>query len=256
MRGISRLKKFASSLREGRRPPEEEEQIARDAGELWSASQTDATVKDWSHWKGEGRWAEEDSWYGIGRRHYAMYKQLLALAGRERSGKSLVEWGPGGGSNAIAYLKNGFETCFGVDISPANLEECARQLEAHDQTGFQPILIDPEEPEECRMQLPRKVDFFLSTAVYQHFPSKDYGLRITRLAHKLLADDGLALIQTRYDDLSGRYRPKNRDYRKNVITFTSYAIEEFWAEAEKASFSPLGLVLNPEVNYAYYYLKK
>ena len=255
MRGIARLKNIACALRDMRLCSEKEETLARDAVKLWSDSQESDKIKDWSHWRGEGRWAAEDSWYEIGRGHYAMYERLLALAGRENCGKSMVEWGPGGGSNAVCFLKN-FEAYYGVDLSPANLEECQRQVESHELTGFQKVLIDPDQPEACREQFPQKVDFFLSTAVFQHFPSKDYGLRITRLAYELLADKGLALIQTRYDDLSEKYRPKDRHYRKNVLTFTSYAIEEFWEAAAAVGFSPLGLALNPEVNYAFYLMEK
>ncbi len=109
-------------------------------------------------------------------------------------------------------------------------------------------------PEEVREKAGTKVDFFLCTAVFQHFPTKDYGVRVTRIAHDLLNDDGVALIQTRFDDGTDRFKPKTSDYQANVTYFTSYPIEEYWAIARDNGFRPLAVILKPEVNYAFYLL--
>ena len=97
---------------------------------------------------------------------------------------------------------------------------------------------------------------FLSTAVYRHFPGDNYGVRITRLARRLLAAEGLALIQTRYDDSNPAFAAKARDSRGNADTFTSYRIEEFWHVAADSGFRPLAIVLRPATNYACYLLSK
>ena len=81
-----------------------------------------------------------------------------------------------------------------------------------------------------------------------------------RIAHKLLERDGLALIQIRYR--SWRRGPKSVDYVRNLAQMSSYLIDEFWIECEKAGFEPLFVYLLPtqpelsEHRYAYYALKK
>lgn len=110
------------------------------------------------------------------------------------------------------------DTFYGVDISKANLDECTRQCERSALRPFRPILIDPEDPESVPQVVDGPLDAFLSTAVYQHFPSKSYGHRVTRIAGELLRPGGVALIQTRYSEGSRRFRPKKRGYKHNAIT--------------------------------------
>ena len=78
----------------------------------------------------------------------------------------------------------------------------------------------------------------------------------TRVAHNILTENGIAIIQIRYDDGSVYFRPKVRNYFRYAISFTSYYIDEFWQITIDAGFSPIAIVLNPSVRYAYYFLKK
>ena len=144
---------------------------------------------------------------------------------------------------------------YGVDISQPNLHESARQLANTSFNGFKPILIAPGDPSACISKINCQLDFFLSTAVFQHFPSKNYGFKVLEIAHKLLKPGAVALVQIRYDNLKYRYRPKWRDYKYNAITFTSYKLDEFWKMCIETKFMPLFISLEPEVNYAYYFLK-
>ncbi len=178
----------------------------------------------------------------------------------EQVSKRMVEWGPGGGANAIVFA-HVFETFYGVDISDANLNECRKQLEMRGFKGFAPVLINAESPEEAMTQIDEPCDFFLSTSVFQHFPSKGYGARVLSIASDMLRPGAIALIQIRYDDLSPRFRPRNRDYNTHAIVFTSYKLHEFWSLASEKGFTPHFIKLRPvenflDVNYAYFYLRK
>lgn len=235
--------------------PQSESRVASDAFSFWAGSDSTDGARDLSHWLGEGRWSDQGAWTHIGQLHFEMFESLCLLANRERPVRSMVEWGPGGGANAVRFCAEA-AGLYGVDISAPNLAECRRQLEIRGFDGFQPILIDTMCPEQCLQFVKSPVEFFLSTAVYQHFPSKQYGIRVTELACELLADDGVALIQIRYHDGSKRFAPKNRDYWRNVVTFTSYGISEFWQIAVESGFNPLAVSLDPDINYAYYFLKK
>ncbi len=233
--------------------PQPESRILRDAESFWNSGHV--RLPDDSHWLGKGRWTKEEDWIQIGKIHWNMFEKLCLLSGTAHPIQRMVEWGPGGGANAVTFCAE-VQEFFGIDISEANLTECQHRLEALGFRGFSPIVVDIRHPEQCLQFVKIPVDFFLSTAVFQHFPSKEYGVCVTELAYKLLRDKGLALIQIRYDSGAKRFRPKRRDYQKNVITFTSYGIDEFWEIVRQIGFRPLAVTLETSTHYAYFYLQK
>ncbi len=234
--------------------PESARKVEADAGQFWTRSQDDVATQALSHWRGQG-YITEEFWQATGRRHLALLDRLCLLAGRTRPIRAMLEWGSGGGANACAFAQR-VTTFYGVDISAPNLEEVGRQLAPSGFAGWKPLLVDVHEPESVRQRGVEPLDLFLCVAVYQHFPSKEYGLRVTRVAHDLLAADGLAIIQTRIDDGSERLSAKTKNYSKDAIVFTSYRVEEFWNELSRAGFSPLAVVLDPESAYAFYLAEK
>ena len=234
--------------------PQSEERISRDATKFWSSSDKSDRIKQLSHWLGKGKWSDEQRWTRLGQMNFDRFEQLCLLANTTRPIRSMIEWGPGGGANAVQFCSE-VERFIGVDISMANLAESLRQLESRGFDEFQPIWIKSEKPEQVLDYVDFPVDFFLSTSVYQHFPSKDYGVRVTKLAYQLLSEEGVALIQIRYDDGSKKFKPKRRDYHQNGITFTSYHLDEFWHIALQIGFNPLCITLDSSC-YAYYFLKK
>ena len=235
-------------------PHEAEDKIANDAGEYWVGSQSSENKRDLSHWRGRGRWTD-DKWREIGEHHFKLFEKLCSVSCIPKENiQTILEWGPGGGSNAVRFSQH-VSVFYGVDISQPNLHESARQLANTSFNGFKPILIAPGDPSACISKINCQLDFFLSTAVFQHFPSKNYGFKVLEIAHKLLKPGAVALVQIRYDNLKYRYRPKWRDYKYNAITFTSYKLDEFWKMCIETKFMPLFISLEPEVNYAYYFLK-
>ncbi len=232
------------------------EDISLESDTYWNKSKEDHQIRDYSHWRGVGRWGTNEKWSKIGRTHYRFFEDLCELTktSRQRT-KTMVEWGPGGGSNATIFSKK-FSIIFGIDISEPNLQECSKQLRNIDFDGFHPILIKTKNPESSRDRIPNNVDFFLSTAVFQHFPSKAYGIRILKLAYSILRNKGIALVQIRYDNGRKKYKPKKHNYKKNVITFTSYKIEEFWDICNQVGLTPIYIHLDPSINYAYFFLQK
>ena len=136
-----------------------------------------------SHWRGRGRWADDSAWKNVGAKHVELYRQLCALSGRQTPVRSMMEWGPGGGANAVTFARQ-MTRIYGVDISPANLQECGRQLDAMGYSAFRPIEIDASAPEVSVTSIESPVDFVLCTAVFQHFPSKAYGERVMRVFHQ------------------------------------------------------------------------
>ncbi|MFB3925812.1 MAG: class I SAM-dependent methyltransferase [Syntrophales bacterium] len=205
--------------------------LEEDAGMFWNMSRYDDRVQDYSHWAGAGRWNHQ-RWLQYGESNFRLIlAYLLEYGGRdfldELHLKTALEWGCGGGANVRA-LCDRFRSVYGVDIAQATLDECERQMKNYGFRNFRKILFKSEYPESVLEKIAAdSVDFILSLAVFQHFPSKDYTRRVLAVIRKLMKKGGKAIIQVRYFDGSDKYRQKCDDYARNVITMTSFAPGEF-----------------------------
>jgi SAM-dependent methyltransferase len=202
-------------------------------------------LKDYSHWAGSGPWQDREKWLALGRVHFDMYEQLCLLTGTPRPIRSAVEWGSGGGANAIHFIKEVQAFC-GIEISQANLDECGRVLEEVGFHGFQPVLITADNPEQALTLAPGPFDLFLCTYVFETLPGRNYCERIMRIAWQLLKPGGLALIQIRYDDGSQRSVQRTADYYRYASRFTSHRVEDFWVLAQALGFQPRYVTLVPD----------
>lgn len=224
--------------------PRSEAELVSEAEAYWRG---DADIlPQHSHWRGAGIF-DDERWGRLGKRHVALYERLTKLAERPERVGTIVEWGCGGGANAVHFAPY-CSTFVGVDISKSSLDECGRQLQALDFSGYVPIEIDVASPESALRALPAPADFFLCTYVFELLPSADYGLRLLELAHRMLAANGMALIQIRCSDGTWQTKPRRFDYRRNVSRMVTYPLEKFWSEAERIGFEPLAASLLPEDN--------
>lgn len=228
-----------------------ENMLEKDAGEFWSESETNASIQDLSHWSGVGRWVDKRKWAAIGEDHLNRFLKFAKCENIKQYNHA-VEWGPGGGSNAVAFLKL-FKCYTGVDISGPNLQECVRQVNLRRLESFTPVLIDVEKPESIADIIKSKCDLFISTAVFQHFPSKEYGNRVLKSVYKILEPNASVIIQIRYDNGDPIYIPKKRDYKKNAVVFNSYRIDEFWCLMVNSGLEVITVKLFPENNIAYFF---
>ena len=235
--------------------PESPQLLAAAAGRYWSGSAERPWTRDMSHWRGQGRWSDDALWSSIGHEHVEMFDAFRRQVGHVRPVRRMLEWGPGGGANALAFAPR-VEALYGVDVSAPNLRECGRQLADAGYAGWHPVHIDAGRPADVLDAVADPIDLVLCTAVFQHFPGQAYGLEVLRVMRELLTPGGLAIVQTRYDDGSAELRPKDRDYARNVVTFTSYTVEAFWDGCHAAGLRPASVVLQPERRYAYYWLTK
>lgn len=226
---------------------------------VWEDHEDEDYRRDQSHWRGVGRWNDEQ-WSNIGRATLTRVDDLHHSARRSFPPEPrpvMLEWGPGGGANLHA-LANVTSTMYGVDISASNLEECERVLaESGSATRFHPIHLTAE-PAQVLSQIEQPVDLFVSTAVFQHFPSKEYGADVLEVIAQLLKPKALGYVQIRYDDNNPKYAPKPlSSYRSSHITATSYEISEFWALLAQSGLPPLKVGnLNTKNNYASFYFRR
>jgi hypothetical protein len=247
--------------------------LDRDAGRYWSMSDSNERIRDQSHWYGEGRW-EKERWLAYGDLFFELAgKRLRQAVGPDWRGrlkaKTALEWGCGGGA-IIRPLAEHFASVYGVDISAATLHECRKRMadlaapgtkngrsEAGNFTAFH----FPSEHPEAVLELitPGTVDFIVSVGVFKHFPSQAYTLRVLQVMEKLLKKEGFLFVQIRYFDGMEKYRPKEGDYARNVITMTSFTAEAFAAQLAVAGLSLLHRerdIDGEDEKHEYYFLGK
>ena len=141
---------------------------------IWNNFSDEERRRDLSHWRGCGRWQDDARWLKIGQNTLKDVEKVWRFVSRRKAelkDLAVLEWGPGGGSNAIA-LKGIAKYYYGVDISKENLKEAGRQC-AKEVEGeyFKPVLLSGY-PGSIVNVVPQEIDLFISTAVFQHFPSR------------------------------------------------------------------------------------
>ena len=103
-----------------------------------------------------------------------------------------------------------------------------------------------------------EIDIFISTAVFQHFPSKAYGVDVLSIVSKKMKKGGIGIVQIRYDDGTVKFRPKElAEYQKRYIYATSYKLVEFWEILKVVGLNPLAVVdVDKSINYATFVFEK
>jgi len=208
------------------------------AAEVWDSHGDEAYRQDQSHWRGVGRWANDAAWQSIGKGTLINFQTLARYLDRPfPTAPSMLEWGPGGGTNLFAFRKIA-STYFGIDISAKNLAEASRMISAEPDASvrFMPVLLETA-PADIVGKV-SGVDLFLSTAVFQHFPEKAYGAEVLRVLRSVCVPRAFGIIQIRYDNGNPLFKPiaTIADYKTRHITANSYAIDEFNDLATEAGF--------------------
>jgi hypothetical protein len=239
------------------RPRETDHKLKGDAQQYWNAPATQL-LNQYYHWRGVGIFTDDNLWLALGRKNLELYQRFCRMIGVTTSPRSIVEWGCGGGANAVHFAPLA-ESYVGIDVAGSCLRECAKQLDAAGFRNFKPVLIDVSAPETALTEITEKCDLFLSTYVFEVFPTPEYGLQVLRIARKLLNEGGMAIVQIRYTRDSWSSQPKRFSY-KRYFGANAYRVETFWSAAEKCGFSPQAVqlvpheALNDNTNYAYFLL--
>lgn len=198
---------------------------------VWEKLEDETRRRELSHWRDSGGSRTREGWLRIGWRTWSALEAHARFLGHSFDSllsAGVLEWGPGGGAN-VAGAPSSVGDYFGVDISRSNLGE-ARRIAAEVGVPFHPIEFDgslgPLQP-----LLPESVGIFLSTAVFQHFPSKEYTVDVLRSVQRVLAEQALVLIQIRHDDGDPRFAgiadPDLYATDDNFLRATSFSLKEF-----------------------------
>lgn len=228
---------------------------------VWDSSNKNEQLlrEDNSHWMGSKRF-NENVWRNIGAKHLDYIKTYLQFKDKLRDKFSrkkirLLEWGPGGGSNLVAFSPY-CEAIAAVDISEQNLQETKTQLSSVNFRNFESVFLN-DYPNNLEFSTDTQFDVFLCTAVFQHFPSKQYGVDVLKKVKEYLAPGAICYIQIRFDDGSEKFLPRALDgYQdpKNHIYANSYWIHEFSDILTNLGFS-VDMIkhINTNVHYVSYY---
>jgi 2-polyprenyl-3-methyl-5-hydroxy-6-metoxy-1,4-benzoquinol methylase len=251
--GLRQLARTARNWWERSGPPQSSHAIQSDAQAYWR----DEVQPGWrsnSHWR-EG---VQNLWDEIGASSLTLAERLARITGERLPSSRTVEWGSGGGANAVRFAAR-CEEFVAVDISQASLDECERQVSRVTSTPVRKVLIDVATPETAIAEIgPGSCDLFLCLYVMELVPSQSYGLRLLDIAARLLAPAGVALVQTKYSTTTTSSRSRRRAYRRDLANMTTFPIDQFWIEADNRGLRPLCIALVPRDNlderYAYYLL--
>lgn len=226
---------------------------------IWNDLSEETRRQELSHWRGVGMWSDDEKWLLIGKSSLKKLKKLNAYLGKtddSLKNMTVLEWGTGGGSNAIAFSKVA-QKYYGVDISKKNLDEVVRQCKKENiKDYFVPIPLTGE-PKSILNDVKFKIDFFLSTAVFQHFPSKEYGVNVLKTVAQICKQNAFCIIQIRFDNGNPKFSAIKdiTDYQDKYLTATSYELSEFWNIAEKLNFEPHFVAgISSKTNYATFYM--
>ncbi len=224
---------------------------------VWVDGKDKDYVQSISHWRGVGRWNDEN-WMKIGDSCLRKLDFLLRCQGRTITleKRNILEWGPGGGANLYG-LRSLAENYYGVDISLENLREAERMIKKEGLDIFHPVHLS-DNLDVVTAKVTEPIDLFFSTAVFQHFPSKGYGIDVLKTIRKLCRKGANGFIQIRFDNGNEKYKGITdiSDYAEKHITANSYGIDEFWSICADTGFKVLSVAnLNPTTNYVDFYLE-
>lgn len=188
----------------------------------WSADTPEC--RRLSHWRDA---LNERAWREYGARHEGLAHALADAVGRPWPPGSVVEWGPGGGANAVRFHRSRYNA---LDVSTANLRETRTRYEAAGGTGW---------------GASAPYDLFIATAVVQHMPDRAHVRDMLRRAYGALDEGGTALVQV-------RTLPATESFTRRVTFPTAGS---FGRECEAAGFAVVFVEPGP-IDYLYFGLAR
>jgi cyclopropane fatty-acyl-phospholipid synthase-like methyltransferase len=228
------------------------DRVASQASRYWGSQQDEL-------WESNSHWREalgDQAFEEVGDEHVAIFDRFAKALGAPVDGGTVLEWGCGGGANAVAFAPRA-DRFIGADISEESLVECEKQVRAVCDTPVETRRIDLAAPERAVDDLDSKCSAFLCLYVIEVTTGPEEVKRILNVAKRALEPGGIALVQMKYhtDDPRTRGRLAAR-YERNLSLSTTFAIDEFWQLSDECGLTPQLVTLVPEtrldVRYAYY----
>lgn len=190
-----------------------------------------------------------DVWCQVGRTAFNKFTSFVEITPEMR----VLDYGCGGGAITIPLLKAGCEV-YSADISRDALNETISAASRHGLSeGLRPVKLDVRDPAQT-IGAGRPYDAIITTAVFQHFPSREYSGLILGLFSQVSHKGTQAVVQMREDTGSEQFQPKTGDYRSQAITYTSHTKEDFNLRCQLASWRVARTEPGP-YNYLWWFLE-
>ena len=183
--------------------------------------------EEWAHIAGPMPRASFDA-LGAGTRERVV--DVMKRAGRSLPVTTIVEWGAGGGANAAA-LAGDCDRYIAIDVC-----ESRRAILAETAPAAEVVIVDMAKPDQAETAT-GSADLFLSTWCFNHFDSTDYGRRVLRVASRLLAPDGVALIHAPVTD--GEKPDASLPYADRWCRATAWSTREWLDDIKAVGFLPM-----------------
>ena len=215
------------------------------------------TFASLSHWQNSRNW-DENRFKAWGELNLQRYKQLITYMQSEKdSVKRVIEWGPGGGSNAVAFLSKLNCHYTAVDISIENLQETQRQCRNFEK-NLNTIHIDITNIEHVlRVLSISSFDLFLITSVIPHLPTREHFERIMKIAYKLLKPNGFFIGSV---IIGSKTRATKKSYFHSPNSSLIYTFQDFNFLMRKSGFEITYLTLDnftsKKTTYCFYFCRK
>lgn len=190
---------------------------------FWNDLRTPVRRQD-AHWRGHGVFADDAVWLGVGRAHVELLERALARRGERLQAPRVVEWGCGGGANAVHFGRDA-SVFYGVDLSAESLSECARQMAAEGLGCFVPVQVEANRPRDALARIEAPVDLFLCLYVIELLPTEAHALEVMDIAAELLRPGGWALVHIRRAKPGRGSRPW--DYAGNMAMNVRFTVDAF-----------------------------
>lgn len=175
---------------------ENDAELGRASNRYWNDLSQVGRAQD-AHWRGHGPFAVDDVWLKMGRDHKDLLHRVLRSRGQDvQRVRRVVEWGCGGGMNAVQFARDTDVYC-GIDLSAATLDECGRQMQREGPARFVPVLVNVNEPRAALQAIDGRYDLFICTYVIELLPTESHALELIVMAAEMLESGGYALIQIR-----------------------------------------------------------
>jgi SAM-dependent methyltransferase len=229
---------------------------------------TDAARAYWERsggadWKGNSHWRDSqvpgwaEIWDEIGDVHRSMYERFARCRDGEATDR-IVEWGVGGGANAVRFAPLAREFV-AVDIAQDSLDETERQVGRVCSTPVRTVLVSLDDQSGHITDLDGNVDLFLCFYVLELVPSEAHALEIVRSAFRMLRPGGAAILQTKYQR-SAPKPPPWASFSRDLANSYVVGVDEFWEHLRLTGFDVHYTELVPrnrlDRNYAYYFATK
>ncbi|MDL9947999.1 class I SAM-dependent methyltransferase [Gordonia sp. ABSL11-1] len=228
------------------------QELAHEAQAYWTSESDATTWSSDSHWRsGLG----DEQWRAVGRENLLIIQTLAQGLGRVDELGTVLDWGCGGGANAVAVAPFA-ERLILADVAPQSVAEAADQVRTASDVVVETLTIDLLDPERAATTIEDTCDTFICLYVLELTASVQDALRIVRIAKRTLRTGGIAIFQVKYRSSTRASGTVKRSYRRNLANMTIFPIDEFWTHLETAGLEPRLITLVPENeldrNYAYF----